>query len=168
MHVLRYLLFQHVLLFTTKKKKKNLSNLIFCIQKVFRVKKIINSSYCPLIIKGHLKTTFEKQERRNVPFHLFVSSEANDNQNDDDDDDDQDDGDHPGEDLAVGVILGTGADVVVQFVVTDIGVHARVTQALVDVRLTIFPLVASSAIALVVVIEAVSSMGVFTREYAGG
>ena len=114
------------------------------------------------------KTIFEKQERRNVPFHLFVSSEANDNQNDDDDDDDQDDGDHPGEDLAVGVILGTGADVVVQFVVTDIGVHARVTQALVDVRLTIFPLVASSAIALVVVIEAVSSMGVFTREYAGG
>ena len=97
-----------------------------------------------------------------------MSTETDDNKNDDDDDDDQDDGDHPGEDLTVGVILRTGADIVVQFVVTDIGVHARVTQALVDVRLTIFPLVAPSAIALVVVIEAVSSMGVFTREYAGG
>lgn len=97
-----------------------------------------------------------------------MSAQTDHHQDDDDDDDDQDDGDHPRQDLAVRVVLGAGTHVMVQVVVADVGVHAGVTQTLVDVLLTVFPLVSSGTVTAVVRVEVVGSVGVRTREDAGG
>lgn len=97
-----------------------------------------------------------------------MSAQTDHHQDDDDDDDDQDDGDHPRQDLAVRVVLGTGTHVMVQVVVADVGVHAGVTQTLVDVLLTVFPLVSSGTVTAVVRIKVVGSVGVCAGEDAGG
>lgn len=97
-----------------------------------------------------------------------MSAQTDHHQDDDDDDDDQDDGDHPRQDLAVRVVLGAGTHIMVQVVVADVGVHAGVTQTLVDVLLTVFPLVSSGTVTAVVRVKVVGSVGVHAREDAGG
>lgn len=97
-----------------------------------------------------------------------MSAQTDHHQDDDDDDDDQDDGDHPGQDLAVRVVHGAGTHVMVQVVVADVGVHARVTQTLVDVLLTVFSLVSSGTVTAVVRVKVVGSVGVRAREDADG
>lgn len=104
---------------------------------------------------------------KTLPDHRLVSAQTDHHQDNDDDDDDQDDRDHPGQDLTVRVVLGAGTHVMVQVVVADVGVHAGVTQTLVNVLLTVFPLVASGTVTAVVRVKVVGSVGVLAREDAG-
>lgn len=96
------------------------------------------------------------------------SVDAHNDQHNNENYDEQDDCNHPWEDLTVWIVLWAGTHIMVQFVVTDIGEHTRVTQALINVILTVHSLVSSSTITSVVGIKAVCPVGVQTREDTSG